>query len=71
MQRRIRSALLGAGAVVQLALGDVVALVAATAALLPLAVRGRPVGERRRALEQRPLAEERRAAVEESPTGSS
>lgn len=71
MQRRFRSALLGARALVQLALVDVVALVEATAALLPLALRGRPLGERRRALEQRPIAAEQKVDVEESPTGSS
>ena len=72
MRQRLRTALLGARAAATFARMDVVAVAAAAVALLPLAVRGRPLCARRSALEPPSQAGEegRRAETGESPTGS-
>jgi hypothetical protein len=70
---QLRSALLNARTLLYFGLVNVLAIGAATAALLPLALRGRPLGERLRVLEppRRLVTAERQAAARESPTGSS
>lgn len=64
--------MLGARAAATFARMDVVAIASAALALLPLALRGKPLGARRQALEAPPQAgeEARRDATGESPTGS-
>ncbi len=70
---RLRAALRDARMVVAFALADVVAIAAATAALLPLALRGRPVGARPRTLEpSRPpeASEQIEHTARETPVGA-
>lgn len=70
---RLRAALRDARVVVAFALVDVVAIAAATVALLPLALRGRPAGARPRPLEpSRPAAvgDEAEDAARETPVGA-
>lgn len=69
LRERLRTALLDARAIASFALMDVLAIAAATVALLPLALR--PIGSRRSTLAPpRAAEEERRAATGESPAGS-
>ncbi len=70
---RLRAALRDARVVVAFALVDVVAIAAATVALLPLALRGRPAGAGPRPLEpaRRPaVGDDAQDAARETPLGA-
>ena len=72
VRSRLRAALFAARAAITFALVDVAAIAAATVALLPLALRGRPAGTRWHAPEPARPTDEAEVAEDagESPAGS-